>query len=477
MIKNSIYPVILCGGTGTRLWPLSRKSYPKQYLPLIADNNKSLLQKTQERLLKLEKINNSIFICNEEHRFIVAEQIRALNVIPESIILEPFGRNTAPAIALAALIALKKENDPILFILSSDHLIKDESQFKKVFEVGKAYAAQDKIVTFGIVPDSPETGYGYIKAKQKLNNSDPKGSEIDMFIEKPNIETAKKFIKDKRFTWNSGMFIFKAKVIIDEIERKFPEIISSCKKSIEKSKTDLDFERINSKSFKDCPNISIDVAVMEQTDKGIVIPLNAGWSDIGSWKSVWENSRKDQHNNFIKGKVITKNSKNCYFRSEDRLVVSLGLQDLIVIETNDAILIANKDEDQKIKDIVEELKDKNIAEGQNHKEVYRPWGSYTSIVEDSRWKVKQINVKPGESLSLQKHRHRAEHWVVVTGTANVEVNDRNLQVCANQSIYIPLGAKHRLSNSGEEMLVIIEIQTGTYLGEDDIIRFEDKYGR
>ncbi len=477
MIKNDIFPVILCGGKGTRLWPLSRRSYPKQYLSLVSDNDESLLQRTQQRLLKLEKINNSIFICNEEHRFIVAEQIRALNVIPESIILEPFGRNTAPAISLAALEALKKNSDPILFIVSSDHLIKDENKFKKVFEVGKVYAEKEKIVTFGIVPDSPETGYGYIKAKQKINNSDLKGSEIDMFIEKPNISTAEKFIKDKRFTWNSGMFIFKAKVIVDEIERNYPEIISSCKKSLEKSKTDLDFKRINSKSFKDCPNISIDVAVMEKTDKGIVIPLNAGWSDIGSWKSVWENSRKDQNNNFIKGNFITKNSKNCYLRSEDRLVVGLGLKDLIVVETNDAILIANKDEDQKIKDIVKELKEKNISEGQYHQEVYRPWGSYTSIVEDSLWKVKQINVKPGESLSLQKHRHRAEHWVVVKGTANVEVHDQNVQICANQSIYIPLGARHRLSNSGEEMLVIIEIQTGTYLGEDDIIRFEDKYGR
>ena len=476
MSKKLLIPIILCGGKGSRLWPLSRESFPKQFISLF-DNKNSLLQVTEKRILGINDIQDPILICNENHRFIVAEQMREININPNSIILEPYGRNTAPAIAIAAFKAMKLNEESILIILSSDHSIKNLDKFLEIVKIGKDYAEKGDLVTFGIVPNSPATGYGYIKSEKEFNTEKIEGLKICEFIEKPNLKLAKAFIKNKKFTWNSGIFMFKAKNILEEINKYQPEIYSACKESINKSSKDLDFERLDINAFKKCPNMSIDIAVMEKTSKGIVLPLNAGWTDIGSWRAVWDNSPKDLNGNYSKGKVLIKDSRNNYFRSEDRLIVGLGLEDLIVVETSDAILIANKNKDQKVKDIVNELKDKKFPEGLSHKKVFRPWGNYTSLIESKRWQVKQIYVKPGGKLSLQFHHHRAEHWVVVKGTANVEISGKNQILGENQSVYIPIGAEHRLSNPGKIPLTLIEVQSGSYLGEDDIIRVEDVYGR
>ena len=476
-MTNPIIPVILCGGAGTRLWPLSRASYPKQFLSLNSSNNKSLLQNTYERISELDNIQMPIILCNEEHRFIVAEQMRGINIKPNSIILEPFGRNTAPAIALAALKSIEIEKDPILLVLSSDHEIKNNERFLDVLTKGIDYVLEDKLITFGIIPSSPEVGYGYIKSEKPFNSSKIEGHKIIEFIEKPDLETAKTFVQNKCYTWNSGMFMFKAKNILEEINVYSPNILKSCREAINKSVLDLDFERLGTEEFKSCQDISIDFAVMEKTKKGVVLPLDAGWSDIGSWQSVWENSKKNQEGNFFLGNTLIEDSQNCYIRSENRLVAGLGLNNLVVIETNDAILIADKNKSQGIKNIVKKLKERKIPQGQQHLKIYRPWGHYLSIVEESRWQVKLIFVKPGEKLSLQMHHHRSEHWIVVKGTAEVEINDKRELLSENESTYIPLGSPHRLINPGKIPLTMIEVQSGSYVGEDDIVRFEDKYGR
>ena len=475
-MNYQVIPVILCGGTGTRLWPLSRKSYPKQFLS-INSKKLSLLQQTIKRISDLKNTQDPIIVCNEEHRFLVAEQVRRLNITPNSILLEPVGRNTAPAIALAALKAIEDNKDPILLILSSDHEIKNEKKFLESISNGIKSAEKNKLVTFGIVPTSPETGYGYIKGETEISDKEFEGIKILKFIEKPNLDKAEEFIKDKRYTWNSGMFALKSSTILKELENYSPEIIGFCKEAIIKSKKDLDFIRIDKTSFEKCPNSSIDVAVMANTKIGIVFPINVGWSDIGSWKTVWENSDKDQNNNSVQGKIILKNSQNSLLKSESRLIVGIGLKNLVVIETKDAILIADKDQTQLVKDIVCELKEKNYEEGINHQTIYRPWGNYNTMIKDNSWQVKLIVVNPGQKLSLQLHHHRSEHWVVVNGTAKVEINGDVLFLSENQSTYIPLGAKHRLTNPGKLPLSIIEIQSGSYIGEDDIVRFEDKYGR
>ena len=477
MSNNSVIPVILCGGSGTRLWPLSRESFPKQYLSLSVSNHKSLLQTTIDRLNGLRNLLNPILICNEEHRFIVAEQMREIEINPLSILLEPFGRNTAPAITLSALKALEKDNDPILLVLSSDHEIKDKEKFLKVINKGLKYAENGELVTFGVIPTSPHTGYGYIKAESPFLDGEIIGKKIKRFTEKPDYKTALNFLEDKSFTWNSGIFMFKASTILEEINSFSPQTFESCQETIKKSKLDLEFQRLDAVAFNRCPSISIDIAVMEKTKKGIVLPLDVNWNDIGSWKSVWETSKRDKENNYKQGKIILENTRNCYLRSEKRLVVGIGLEDLIVVETNDAILISDKNQTQKVKDIVKILKDKEIPEGQSHSKIFRPWGHYESVVEESRWQLKLIHVKPGEKLSLQMHHHRSEHWVVVKGTAKVEIDATSSVLSENQSTYIPVGAKHRLSNPGKIPLLIIEIQNGAYLGEDDIVRFEDNYGR
>tara|TARA_E500000331_G_scaffold51763_1_gene45045 strand:+ start:673 stop:2118 length:1446 start_codon:yes stop_codon:yes gene_type:complete len=477
MKRDHLLPLILCGGTGSRLWPLSRESYPKQYLSLIDDSSKTLLQQTLERLYGISNKKDPIFICNEEHRFIVAEQLRAINIKQKKIILEPFSRNTAPAIALAALAAIENGADPILFVLASDHLIQDNQKFIKSITAGMAFAEKGNLVTFGIVPTSPEVGYGYIESVEPLEIDTFIASPISKFIEKPDFQKAKQLVSDPRFTWNSGIFLFKASVFLTELEKYSPKVIKTCKKALKDNCLDMDFQRIDQEAFKDCPNISIDFAVMEQTKLGVVLPLNAGWSDVGSWKSVWEVSKKDKNGNVLIGNVITKDLNNCYVRSENRLIVGLGIENLLVVETNDAILIADKNHDQEVKNIVNKLIDENRSEGKTHRKVHRPWGHYTSVVEGSRWKVKRIEVNPQASLSMQMHHHRAEHWILVKGTANVEIDGESIILGENQSVYIPLGSKHRLTNPGRIPLVLIEVQSGAYLSEDDIVRFDDIYGR
>tara|TARA_Y100000589_G_scaffold252777_1_gene241410 strand:+ start:890 stop:2335 length:1446 start_codon:yes stop_codon:yes gene_type:complete len=476
MTSNAILPVILCGGSGSRLWPLSRSSYPKQFLSLNFTENRSLLQKTQLRTKGISNIQDPILICNEEHRFIVAEQMREINVKPNSILLEPCGRNTGPAITIAALKALEIYEDPNILVLASDHQIEDEIIFLDVIQNGLEYSSKGKLVTFGIVPTSPEIGYGYIKSKIPLSKT-VKASSVDCFIEKPDKDKAMKLIKDNRFTWNSGIFLFKARNILKELEYFEPDMLKYCKLSLQKSLFDLDFQRLEIKSFAKCPDISIDIAVMEKTKNAYVLSLDAGWSDVGSWDSIWSMSKKNSEGNVIQGNIITEDTKNSFLLSQKRLITAIGLENIIVVETNDAILIAKKDESQKVKDMVKFLKDNNKTEGFEHQKCYRPWGTFESLVKENRWQVKLISVKPGGKLSLQSHKFRSEHWVVVSGTAKVELDGGEMILNANESSYIPLGIKHRLSNPGNDELKIIEVQSGSYLGEDDIERFEDSYGR
>ena len=474
---SNITPIILLGGTGTRLWPLSTSGFPKQYLPLLKDNSESLFQNTLKRIRNIENIVSPIIICNEEHRFIASEQLRQIGITPKATLLEPFGRNTAPAVTIAALKALEHNKDSLMLVLPADHNIKNTSQFEKVIKKGAEYAKKGRITIFGVTPTSPETGYGYIQTSEKIDPKHLTGLEILKFIEKPSKKNANEFLNSKNFSWNSGMFIFKSSVFLKEVEKLNPKLLYYCKKSISKNEKDLDFERIDPDFFQKCPNISIDVAIMEKTRLGTVIPLNAGWSDIGSWNSLWENEEKDINGNVLSENVWIKKVKDSYLRSENRLLVGIGLKDLIIVETNNTLLVAEKSHSQEIKNVVEDLLKDNSSKDELNKKSYRPWGEFISVVEGDKWKVKRIEVKPKSSLSLQKHRHRAEHWIVVNGTAKVEVNDKVLTLRENQSTYIPLGAKHRLSNPENEPLILIEVQSGDYLGEDDIVRFDDLYGR
>ena len=477
MAANPLIPVILCGGTGTRLWPLSRASYPKQYWPLSGDGEATLLQQTQQRLEGLDGLAKPLLICNEDHRFIVAEQMRQIGVDPKAILLEPIGRNTAPAVTVAALQATAQGEDPLLLVLAADHLIRQADQFRTTIDAGRAAAEAGRLVTFGIVPTAPETGYGYIEAAQTFSSSELKDVPIARFIEKPDRATAEQFLSTGRFTWNSGMFLFKASAMLAELERLVPEVVSCCRAALEQDTADLDFLRLEREAFAKCPNVAIDVAVMEQTTLGSVLPLDAGWSDVGSWSALWETADRDYNGNVLQGRVIAKDSQNCYLRSEHRLVVGLGVENLVVVETDDAVLIADRAKAQTIKTIVKQLEDDDSPEGKAHRKIYRPWGHYTGVTEGNRWQVKRISVKPGASLSLQMHHHRAELWVVVKGTALVERDGQEHLVGENQSTYIPMGCKHRLSNPGRIPVEMIEVQSGEYLGEDDIVRFEDRYGR
>ena len=477
MKSTNIVPVILCGGTGSRLWPLSRQTFPKQFLTLNFTNGYSLLQKTQKRIRKIQNIQDPILICNEEHRFIVAEQMRKLQVKPNAIILEPFGRNTAPAIAVAAIKALEIYDDPNLLILSADHKIDNEDKFSEVIEKGLEYSKNNNIVTFGITPTSPEVGYGYIKSEEAFNKLKIEASKIDCFVEKPNKNNAKMFFNDKRYLWNSGIFMFKASLILRELNKFSPDLVRNCNSSLNKRLFDLDFQRLDRDSFAACPNVSIDVAVMEKTKNAYVLPLNVGWSDVGSWDFVWKISTKNSDGNVIEGDVIEKNTEDSFLYSQHRLVAAIGIKNMIVVETRDAILIADKDQSQEVKDIVHILNEKKKPQGFEHHKCFRPWGTYESLVKENRWQVKLIEVKPGESLSLQRHKFRSEHWVVVSGIAKVEIDETEIIFKENQSTYIPVGSKHRLSNPGSNILKIVEIQSGSYLGEDDIERFDDNYGR
>jgi mannose-1-phosphate guanylyltransferase/mannose-6-phosphate isomerase len=468
-VINNIVPTIMCGGSGTRMWPLSRTMYPKQFLSLV--NETSLLQDT---LLRLPKdCSQSILICNEEHRFLVAEQARSYVQNP-AIILEPEGRNTAPALALAAIQALEKNKDAVLLVLASDHVIKDTEQFHKVVEQANQLANEGKLVTFGIVPTHPETGFGYIKQGQKL---DEFGYVVDKFVEKPNTHLAEEFVAAGVYLWNSGMFMFKASRYLEELKKYKPQIFAQCNEAMADINLDMDFIRPSKAAFLACEDESIDYAVMENTDSAVVVPLDAGWSDVGSYSALWDITEKDENNNVIKGDAITVNSKNCYLHSDSRLISTIGVNNLVIVDTKDAILIANKDDVQDIKKVVKTLKDNNRAEATQHRLVYRPWGHYDSIDMGERFQVKRITVKPGAKLSVQMHHHRAEHWIVVSGSAMVTINEETKLYTENQSCYIPIGAVHALENPGKLPLELIEVQSGSYLGEDDIVRFEDKYGR
>lgn len=463
----SICTVIMSGGSGTRLWPVSRASHPKQFLSL--DSKYTMLQETVKRLSNLE-VESLITICNKDHRFFVAEQLREIDNLG-SIILEPVGKNTAPAIALAAIQSIK--NDPILLVLPADHVIKDQAAFEKAIRDAIPLAESGKLVTFGIVPSEPHTGYGYIK---KGVEQGP-GFIVDKFVEKPSVELAKKYLSSGGFLWNSGMFLFKASRYLEELKKFQPDILEACISSMLNIEADLDFLRIDKEIFSACPSESIDYAVMEKTEDAVVVPMDAGWSDIGSWSSLWGISKKDENGNVSVGDTSLYKSNNCYVRGDDRLVTAVGLTDIVIVDTKDAVMVAHKDAVQDTKIIVKHLKDDSRNEWNLHREVYRPWGKYDSIAEGDSYKVKRITVKPGAKLSVQMHHHRAEHWIVVSGSAQVTNGDKSFLLSENQSTYIPLGVVHALENPGKIDLELIEVQSGNYLREDDIVRFSDKYGR
>lgn len=465
-------PVVLAGGTGSRLWPKSRAALPKQFLALTSEQ--TMLQETLNRLPKASVIGQPIVLCNEGHRFLVAEQLRQAGVKHGGILLEPVGRNTAPAIALAALHAMSEGDDPVLLVLAADHLIKDTMAFHSAISRAQTLAEQGFLVTFGIVPDQPHTGYGYIKEGDALGD----GFRVAQFVEKPDHATATEYLATGQYCWNSGMFMFKASVYLRELQQFQPQMFESCQQAYGQSLVDLDFLRIDKDSFSACPDDSIDYAVMEKTSMAAMIRLDAGWSDVGSWSSLWEASdNKDSHGNAFVGDVLVHHVNNSYVNAEQRLVAVVGIDDVVVVETKDAVLVAHKDKVQDIKHIVNKLKAEHRPEYEFHREVFRPWGSYDSIDAGARFQVKRICVKPGEKLSVQMHHHRAEHWVVVSGTASVTIGEKTQLVTENESVYIPIGEVHALENPGKIPLELIEVQSGAYLGEDDIVRFSDRYGR
>jgi len=467
-----ITPVILSGGSGTRLWPLSRRMFPKQFINL--HGVQTMLQETIGRLDGLN-IAAPLVVCNEDHRFIVAEQLRQMEVDQPSILLEPVGRNTAPAIALAALHEqASRGEDALLLVLSADHVIPDAKAFRDAVEQAVEPARQGRLATFGIVPDKAETGYGYIRKGEELSSS---VHEIDRFVEKPDQATAEAYLESGDYLWNSGMFLFSAGAFLAELELHHPEILAATRKAMQQEQRDLDFIRVDEEAFAACPAESIDYAVMEKTGRAVVVPLDAGWNDIGSWSALWDVNDKDGQGNSIHGDVLLVDARNNLAMSESRLLAAVGVDDLIMVETKDAVLVAHKDKSQEVKQIVEQLKAAGRPETDFHRVVYRPWGCFDSIEEGERFKVKRISVKPGAKLSLQMHHHRAEHWVVVSGTARVQRGEETRILTENDSIYIHVGEKHSLENPGKMPLELIEVQTGSYLGEDDIVRFEDRYGR
>jgi mannose-1-phosphate guanylyltransferase/mannose-6-phosphate isomerase len=470
-------PVILSGGAGTRLWPLSRELYPKQLLALTGE--RTMLQQTALRLEGLQA-TAPVVVCNEAHRFLVAEQLRQINIEPRALVLEPFGRNTAPAIALAALAAVKAggaDADPVLLVLPADHVIRDVPTFQKAVKIALPAAEQGKLVTFGVVPNAPETGYGYIQRVEVSTGPAEGVHRIARFVEKPDADRAAQFVRSGEYYWNSGMFMFRARRYLQELEKLAPEIAKVCASAFGSAKSDLDFTRIEPKAFEHCPSDSIDYAVMEKTADAVVVPLDAGWSDVGSWAALHAACESDNKGNVARGDVISEDSGGCYLYSESRLVAVVGLQDHVVIETKDAVLVAPKERVQDVKKLVYRLKEQGRYEHSLHREVFRPWGSYDSIENGPRFQVKRLKVKPGAVLSLQMHHHRAEHWIVVSGTARITRGDEVFLLEENQSTYIPIGVRHRIENPGKIPVHIIEVQSGSYLGEDDIVRFEDRYGR
>lgn len=468
-----IIPVILSGGSGSRLWPLSREVYPKQFLPLV--DERTMLQNTALRVAGLADTSAPIVVCNQEHRFMVAEQLRASGIHPPMVILEPIGRNTAPAVAAAALYARQQDEDPILLILPADHVIADPEGFRAAVRQMAAHAQEGRLITFGIVPTAPETGYGYIKAGPALDDSGV--CTVERFVEKPDAATAREYLQSGAYSWNSGMFMFRASVLLTEMEHFAPTMLAACRQAVTAGRTERDFLWLDEASFAACPKDSIDYAVMEKTDHAVVLPLDVGWNDVGSWSALWEVSARDPEGNIMRGDVIAVDTHGTYVDAATRLVATVGVDNLVVVETADAVLVASKDRVQDVKAVVDRLKTSQRPEGCSHRKVYRPWGFYDSIDLESRFQVKRIMVKPGASISSQMHHHRAEHWVVVSGTAQVNRGDDSFLLTENQSTYIPVGIPHRLTNPGKIPLEIIEVQSGSYLGEDDIVRFEDIYGR
>lgn len=466
-------PVIIAGGVGSRLWPLSRELYPKQLIALLGEQ--TMLQATVTRVDGIAGGQNPLFVAGDEHRFMMAEQLRRIDVTPHAILLEPEGKNTAPAVAAAALTVRRQGNDPVLLVLPADHVISDVPAFHKAVEAALIEAEKGALVTFGIRPDHPETGYGYIRQGKALSGK--RVFEVAEFVEKPNKALATKYVESGDYLWNSGMFAFKASVFLSELERHEPEILFATKKALKGAVADPDFTRLEPAAFATCPSRSIDYAVMEKTEKAAVVPVSMGWSDLGSWDALWSASDPDENGNVLVGDVLVEDVTGSYIRSESRLVTAVGLKNQVIIETPDGVLVTPRDRSQDVKRVVRLLKDEGRSEVTIHRTAYRPWGSYTVMEVENRYQVKHITVKPGGSLSLQMHHHRAEHWIVVAGTARVTRGDDTFLLSENESTYIPIGTRHRLENPGQVMLEMVEVQSGGYLGEDDIVRFDDIYGR
>lgn len=468
-------PVILTGGSGSRLWPISRTTLPKQLLPLTS--SRSMLQETLLRLNGIAGLGPPVTICNHEHRFLVAEQLQEISIQAAALILEPIGRNTAPAVAVAALHLLATQDDALMLVLPADHVITHVPAFHQAIAQAADLVRSGYLVTFGVVPHSPETGYGYIQQGQPLDKQGAEAYKVARFVEKPDGATARQYVAAGDFLWNSGMFLLSAKQYIEELERFQPAVVAACRESISLAYSDLDFYRLDEKAFETCPAISIDYAVMEKTEHAAVVPVDIGWNDVGSWSALWEFHQKDGAGNVTQGEVMLQDAQNCYVHAERRLVAAVGVADLIIVETADAVLVTHRDHAQDVKQVVERLKREGRTEHEIHRRVYQPWGSYEGMDRGDRFQVKRITVKPGAKLSLQMHHHRSEHWVVVSGTAEVTIGDEVRLVAENQSVYVPLGVAHRLHNPGRIPLHLIEVQSGPYLAEDDIVRAEDVYGR
>jgi mannose-1-phosphate guanylyltransferase/mannose-6-phosphate isomerase len=471
---DTLFPVILSGGAGSRLWPMSREALPKQLLPLISD--KTMLQETVLRLSNIPAIAPPLLVCNKEHRFLAAEQLMQIGVKPLALMLEPLARNTAPAIAAAAQYLYDINPDAMMLVLPADHLIENLTAFAHAVEQARLTAEQGLLVTFGLAPNSPETGYGYIHKGEALNGLDS-AFRVDSFEEKPDYDTACRYVDDGGYYWNSGMFVFKASVFLEELNQYEPEIALASANAVKLSQTDFDFTRLDQNAFAQSPSKSIDYAIMERTNKAALVPVSMGWSDIGSWSSLWIANDKDEFGNVKRGDVFSDQSMNCFLRAESRALAVIGVEDLIVVETSDAVLVVHQDYAEDVKNVVAHLKAQNRTEHLQHSRVYRPWGWYESIDSGERFLVKRIMVNPGAKLSLQMHHHRAEHWVVVSGTALISSANESKLLNENQSTYIPVGEIHRLENPGKMPLHLIEVQSGSYLSEDDIVRLDDNYNR